>query len=167
MLFLGALTVFWPHPPSKVVAHAIQHLAAGILLSAIALELIPTIAAAHQKMSIVGMVVGFSLGAIVMITLPMLLDEGEEGEEHGAETGDHAPGEGTNLMPDQSTAAAEPRGASCDPATVSHHGAHSDVPMVAISTEMSRRQADPEPPSDSESLTFVQVHFSIRCDEVT
>lgn len=63
VMLLGSLcTILYPYPPSKNLAHAIQHLAAGILLSAIALELIPTIASSKQTMSIVGMVVGFSLG---------------------------------------------------------------------------------------------------------
>ena len=65
MLFGSLCTIFYPNPPSKNVAHAIQHLAAGILLSAIALELIPTIASSKENMSVVGMVVGFSLGKFI------------------------------------------------------------------------------------------------------
>ena len=157
MLLLGAITVFWPRPPSKVVAHAIQHLAAGILLSAIALELIPTIAAAKQKMSIVGMVVGFSLGSIVMITLPMLLDEDEEGEEeHGTEMSETAPGEGTNLMHDPAPSAQQPRAQSCDLAVATYAGTADVSPTFSVRTATSDHPAPTEPPPD-QSLTFVQV----------
>ena len=81
MLFGSLFAIFSPHQPSKNLAHAIQHLAAGILLSAIALELVPTIAAAKGFNNLVGIIVGFSLGAIVMIALPLLLKEDEKDEE--------------------------------------------------------------------------------------
>ena len=154
MLLLGVITIFWPRPPSKVVAHAIQHLAAGILLSAIALELIPTIAAAKQKMSILGMVVGFSLGSIVMITLPMLLDEEEE-EEHGTELGEIHASEGTNLMSEPSAVGHNISGSG------SIEGPAATASVVTIETNSHRPSTD-VPVSQSasdppEALTFLQV----------
>ena len=80
MLLGSIFTVFWPKPPPDSVAHAIQHLSAGILLSAIAAELIPTITRANGSMSTVGLVVGFTLGTILMCSLPLLLDEDEGGD---------------------------------------------------------------------------------------
>jgi hypothetical protein len=81
MLFGSLFAIYSPKQPSKNLAHAIQHLAAGILLSAIALELIPTIAAAKGFNNLIGIIVGFSLGAMVMIALPLLLKEDEKDEE--------------------------------------------------------------------------------------
>jgi zinc transporter ZupT len=81
MLCGSLFAIYSPKQPSKRVAHAIQHLAAGILTSAIASELIPTISAAKGTANLIGIVVGFTLGAAVMIALPILLGEEENEEE--------------------------------------------------------------------------------------
>jgi hypothetical protein len=40
-MFLGSImTILSPAPPPKIMAHALQHLAAGIMLAAIAMELV-------------------------------------------------------------------------------------------------------------------------------
>lgn len=80
MLVCSIIAISRPVPPSKNVAHAIQHLAAGILLSAIALELIPPIAEAKGVANMVAIATGFSFGSIVMIALPFLLGEGHNRE---------------------------------------------------------------------------------------
>ena len=160
MFFLGAVTVFWPRPPSKSVAHAIQHLAAGILLSAIALELIPTIAAAKEKMSIVGMVVGFSLGAIVMITLPMLLDEEDEAEgELGTEMD-----EAVNIMGDATVNPLPPPAPLSTECSDDHVDTTStkDTPMAAdsetVRMDLSRRaHAVAEPTSPAQNASPFQA----------
>ncbi len=168
MFFLGMITVYWPRPPSKSVAHAIQHLAAGILLSAIALELIPTIAAAKEKMSIVGMVVGFTLGAIVMITLPMLLDDEDEVEEHGVEME-----EATNLMSDATSNPLPPLSPAlqCTASSTDDHVDNTssiekppDSTVVFTSnparTDLSRRAdaaVEPSPPAQEASANLVQA----------
>jgi hypothetical protein len=144
MFFLGMITVFWPRPRSKSVAHAIQHLAAGILLSSIALELIPTIAAAKEKMSIVGMVVGFTLGAIVMFTLPMLLNEDDEVKGQRVEMY-----EATNLMSD---------------ATVCPH----PPPALPITTEVGNDHVDnissiEKPPVSTEDFTSETARTDLLC----
>ena len=41
VMFLGSImTILSPAPPPKIMAHALQHLAAGIMLAAIAMELV-------------------------------------------------------------------------------------------------------------------------------
>jgi zinc transporter ZupT len=105
MLSGSLFAIFSPRQPSKNLAHAIQNLAAGILLSAIAFELIPTIAAAKGFGNLVGFVVGFSLGAMVMIALPFLLKEDEKDEiahqmlQHECEEGGSAEKQVPNDIP--------------------------------------------------------------------
>jgi zinc transporter ZupT len=82
MLCGSLFAICSPKQPSKKVAHAIQRFAAGILTSAIASELIPTISAAKGTANLIGIVVGFTLGAAVMSVLPILL--GEEQNEKGS-----------------------------------------------------------------------------------
>jgi zinc transporter ZupT len=82
VMLAGSLyAILSPNQPSKNLAYAIQHLAAGILLSAIALELMPRIVTAKGFNNLVGIIVGFSLGAMVMIVLPLLLKEDENNGE--------------------------------------------------------------------------------------
>ena len=82
VMFIGsAFAIYSPRQPSKNVIHAVQHLAAGILLCAISSELIPTIAEAKGTENLIGIIVGFTVGAIVMTALPWLLEETDKGEE--------------------------------------------------------------------------------------
>jgi zinc transporter ZupT len=82
MLSCSIFGISRQNPPSKKIGHAIQHFAAGILLSAIALELIPPIAAAKGFANTVAITTGFSLGSIVMTALPFVL--GERSREQSA-----------------------------------------------------------------------------------
>ena len=89
-MLLGSLaTILAPKPPPKVVAHALQHLAAGIMMCAIAMELVPPMAKAKGQSSVFALVVGFSLGVAVMIGLSIFLDEvGDGGSDQGESEGD-------------------------------------------------------------------------------
>ena len=89
-MLLGSLaTILAPKPPPKVVAHALQHLAAGIMMCAIAMELVPPMAKAKGQSSVFALVVGFSLGVAVMIGLSIFLDEvGDGGSDGGESEGD-------------------------------------------------------------------------------
>lgn len=81
MLFGSLATVLSPHPPPKILAHALQHLAAGIMLCAISMELVPPLAAAQGRPAITGVVVGFCLGVLVMIGMSIIIDDGEDDSE--------------------------------------------------------------------------------------
>jgi len=41
VMLLGSVATIWSAPPPKIVAHALQHLAGGIMLAAISMELVP------------------------------------------------------------------------------------------------------------------------------
>ncbi|CAE8619028.1 unnamed protein product [Polarella glacialis] len=64
--------------PPKALSGALQHFAAGILLSAVAQELVPPMVAAEGLEQNVAVIVGFSLGVLVMLLLGILLPEPEE-----------------------------------------------------------------------------------------
>lgn len=68
MLLLGALA-YWIKLP-KLVAPALQHLAAGIVLSAVAVELVPTITAAPNTPDMIGAITGgFLFGVCFFIAI--------------------------------------------------------------------------------------------------
>eukprot|EP00928_Gymnodinium_smaydae_P008526 TRINITY_DN13102_c0_g3_i1.p1 TRINITY_DN13102_c0_g3~~TRINITY_DN13102_c0_g3_i1.p1 ORF type:complete len:326 (+),score=81.35 TRINITY_DN13102_c0_g3_i1:142-978(+) len=67
--------------PSKSVSGAMQHFAAGILLSAVAQELVPPMVAAKGVAENVAALVGFGAGVAVMIVLGVLLPEPELEDE--------------------------------------------------------------------------------------
>jgi zinc transporter ZupT len=81
MLIGSLVTILSPNPPPKVVAHALQHLAAGIMICAISMELVPPMARAQGRDSIIGLVLGFSMGVLVMIGLSIFLEEAEEDDD--------------------------------------------------------------------------------------
>jgi len=81
MLVGSLVTILSPDPPPKVVAHALQHLAAGIMICAISMELVPPMARAKGRDSIIGLVLGFSMGVLVMIGLSIFLEEAEEDDD--------------------------------------------------------------------------------------
>lgn len=63
------------------VAGALQHFAAGVLLSAISTELLPTLVAAQGFHENLGLTIGFVLGMALLIVLGMILPEGEEEDD--------------------------------------------------------------------------------------
>ena len=68
MLVMSALTFAIEVP--KTVVRCFQHLAAGIVLSAVAVELVPIISAAPSDMpNIVGIVVGFAAGVALFLSI--------------------------------------------------------------------------------------------------
>mmetsp|Transcript_23575 Transcript_23575/g.52967 ORF Transcript_23575/g.52967 Transcript_23575/m.52967 type:complete len:347 (-) Transcript_23575:428-1468(-) len=81
MLAGSIFTVLLPEPPPKMIAHALQHLAAGIVLCAISTELIPPLSQANDSQSIIGLILGFCLGVATMISLSIFLEPDEEEDE--------------------------------------------------------------------------------------
>eukprot|EP00277_Geminigera_cryophila_P042356 CAMPEP_0173093536 /NCGR_PEP_ID=MMETSP1102-20130122/30164_1 /TAXON_ID=49646 /ORGANISM="Geminigera sp., Strain Caron Lab Isolate" /LENGTH=144 /DNA_ID=CAMNT_0013981801 /DNA_START=53 /DNA_END=484 /DNA_ORIENTATION=+ len=90
MLFGSLVTIMSPTPPPKILAHALQHLAAGIMICAISMELVPPMARARGRDSVIGLVLGFSLGVLVMIGLSIFLEEvdGSESDKEEEEPED-------------------------------------------------------------------------------
>ncbi|EKX34988.1 hypothetical protein GUITHDRAFT_118828 [Guillardia theta CCMP2712] len=83
MLAGSIFTVLLPEPPPKMIAHALQHLAAGIVLCAISTELvssIPPLSQADDSQSIIGLILGFCLGVATMISLSIFLEPDEDEE---------------------------------------------------------------------------------------
>ena len=89
VMLLGSLvTIFSARQPSKMLAYALQHLAAGIILCAIATELVPPLSAAKGLRSTVGIGVGFTAGVAMMIGLSLFLQhEDNDGEEDASQQG--------------------------------------------------------------------------------
>ena len=85
MLFGSLVTIFAPQPPPKAIAHAMQHLAAGIMLCAIATELMPPMRRAKGLSNVLALVLGFSLGVLVMVALSIFLGECESESEKECE----------------------------------------------------------------------------------
>lgn len=85
MLTGSLVTILSPDPPPKVVAHALQHLAAGIMICAISMELVPPMARAKGRDNIIGLVLGFSLGVLVMIGLSIFLEDAEGDDEEDSQ----------------------------------------------------------------------------------
>ena len=85
MLFGSLFTIFAPQPPPKAIAHAMQHLAAGITICAIAMELVPPMRRAKHLSNVLALVLGFSLGVLVMVALSIFLDECESESEKECE----------------------------------------------------------------------------------
>eukprot|EP00281_Chroomonas_sp_CCMP1168_P016595 CAMPEP_0206219350 /NCGR_PEP_ID=MMETSP0047_2-20121206/4273_1 /ASSEMBLY_ACC=CAM_ASM_000192 /TAXON_ID=195065 /ORGANISM="Chroomonas mesostigmatica_cf, Strain CCMP1168" /LENGTH=124 /DNA_ID=CAMNT_0053641889 /DNA_START=19 /DNA_END=389 /DNA_ORIENTATION=+ len=73
MLLGSLLTVMQSQPPPKAFAHALQHFAGGIMFCAIAVELVPPLVAAQGPKNMVGMIVGFCLGVMVMLGMSVFL----------------------------------------------------------------------------------------------
>eukprot|EP00281_Chroomonas_sp_CCMP1168_P012702 CAMPEP_0206282538 /NCGR_PEP_ID=MMETSP0047_2-20121206/39741_1 /ASSEMBLY_ACC=CAM_ASM_000192 /TAXON_ID=195065 /ORGANISM="Chroomonas mesostigmatica_cf, Strain CCMP1168" /LENGTH=288 /DNA_ID=CAMNT_0053712825 /DNA_START=1 /DNA_END=864 /DNA_ORIENTATION=+ len=94
--------------PGKQVTYALQHLAAGILLCAIAQELVPTLTAATTVNELASILVGFTLGVIIMVGLKEALGQAEEVDEPEE-------GEGVSLL-DAEAAAAQGNNAQSPPA---------------------------------------------------
>lgn len=85
----AAMAVFsviglWINPPKNLTG-AMQHFAAGILLSAVAQELVPPMTKAKGVHENAAVVIGFSLGVMVMILIGILCPEPELEEEDEAE----------------------------------------------------------------------------------
>jgi len=77
MLVMSAL-VYVVHVP-KVMMSAFQHLAAGIVLSAVAVELVPIINEAPADLAnVVGIVSGFAAGVALFLVLAKLFPEGDD-----------------------------------------------------------------------------------------
>ena len=85
MLFGSLFTIFAPQPPPKAIAHAMQHLAAGIMICAIAMELVPPMRRAKDLSNVLALVLGFSLGVLVMVALSIFLHECESESEKECE----------------------------------------------------------------------------------
>jgi len=107
MLIGSLVTVLSPTPPPKILAHALQHLAAGIMLCAISMELVPPLAAAKGRPSITGLIVGFCLGVSVMIGMSVIIDEGDSEASEGG--GDQEEGAPLLAAPDDAADAQERR----------------------------------------------------------
>ncbi len=80
-------------PPSLAVRSAIQHFAAGVVFSVVAVELLPDITRIH---SIPEVVVDFALGIVLMLTVRKLTASGEKTvpEEALSEDDKQSAGEG-------------------------------------------------------------------------
>ncbi|KAJ1471282.1 hypothetical protein T484DRAFT_1844774 [Baffinella frigidus] len=83
MLLGSVATILSSSPPPKIVAHALQHLAGGIMLAAISMELVPPLAKAKGVNNIIGIVIGFTLGVVLMLALSVFLDADEGGSQGG------------------------------------------------------------------------------------
>lgn len=88
MLLGSVATILSSSPPPKIVAHALQHLAGGIMLAAISMELVPPLAKAKGVNNIIGIVIGFTLGVVLMLALSVFLDADDGGSQEGEEEGD-------------------------------------------------------------------------------
>lgn len=83
-MFLGGLTVLSPSSPPRRLVYAMQHFAAGMLLCSIAQELVPSLTKAKSSNSIAGLLIGFSLGVMLMIGLEAFVGEHDENENDDA-----------------------------------------------------------------------------------
>ena len=61
-------------PPRAIYRSFIQHLAAGVVFSVVAVELLPSII--HQRGALIEVFVGFALGVAAMFTVSPMLDVG-------------------------------------------------------------------------------------------
>lgn len=87
LMMIGALLVYlWK--PNKVYVSAMQHLAAGIVLAAVAVELIPKMTEKKNGGAIVGVVIGFCLGVALMIVMRYLFDGDDDDDESDDEQGE-------------------------------------------------------------------------------
>lgn len=94
MMLIGSFLVYiWQ--PKKLYVSAMQHLAAGIVLAAIAVELIPPITKRKNAASVAGVIIGFVIGVALMILMRFLFDEDDDEDE---EDGD---GEEADTMTDE------------------------------------------------------------------
>lgn len=66
----------------KTVAGALQHFAAGVVLSAVATELMPALVEAHGPSQNIGLTIGFILGMALLILLGIMMPEAEN-DDHG------------------------------------------------------------------------------------
>lgn len=83
MIIAGFVAAYRPAGPQ--MRSAIMHLGAGVVFAVVAIELLPTIV---HSAAIVAVVIGFSAGAGLMLTLRQLLEhDDEEGESEHAESG--------------------------------------------------------------------------------
>eukprot|EP00164_Ancoracysta_twista_P015294 GFYU01025223.1.p1 GENE.GFYU01025223.1~~GFYU01025223.1.p1 ORF type:complete len:358 (+),score=86.48 GFYU01025223.1:80-1075(+) len=81
LMLIMSLLVFVLTVPEKLVA-ALQHLAAGIVLSAVAVELIPILSASPNDAGSIGaIIVGFTLGIVLFLGVSKLSEAAEESEE--------------------------------------------------------------------------------------
>jgi len=78
MLLLGLVGLGMT--PPKSISGALQHFAAGILLSAVAQELVPPMVTAKGIQENAAAVIGFFLGVLILIGLGAILPEPEEDE---------------------------------------------------------------------------------------
>jgi ZIP family zinc transporter len=56
-------------PPGPKVRSAIQHFAAGVVFSVVAVELLPDIVRSHTRLAAFHVVIGFALGVVAMLAL--------------------------------------------------------------------------------------------------
>lgn len=69
-------------PPSPQVRSGIQHFAAGVVFAAVATELLPEL---HGASATIPLVIGFSLGVLLMLGIKSLLHGREHEEEHASD----------------------------------------------------------------------------------
>ena len=70
-------------PPGPKLRSAIQHFAAGVVFSVIAVELLPDIMRPHTGGAAVEVVIGFALGVVVMLALRSLRERWEKSADVG------------------------------------------------------------------------------------
>ena len=74
-IFGGAIAVW--RTPSETVRSVIQHFAAGVVLAAVAGELLPEMTREHQPL---GVVIGFILGVALMLCVKLVAERVEARE---------------------------------------------------------------------------------------
>lgn len=70
------------YKPSSIVRSVTQHIAAGVVVAAVALELGPDLLKRHESISTA---VGFSIGVIVLLIIRSLTEKSSENEKPGAQ----------------------------------------------------------------------------------
>merc|ERR1712176_1540965 len=76
LMLLGGIIALFTKPPKTVTA-MFQHFAAGIIICAVAVELLPIITRRNNGGAIAGMIIGFVVGVALMILLRMFCGEKE------------------------------------------------------------------------------------------
>lgn len=89
ILLGGALALL--RPPGAKVRSAVQHLAAGLVFAAVAVEILPGMM--HERKPVAA-TIGFSIGVALMLLVKRLT----EGKEEGFVTGQAAPEDRTGLL---------------------------------------------------------------------
>ena len=74
---VGALVSTF-RPPGPRLRSAIQHFAAGVVFSVVAVELLPDIVRSHTRASAFHVVIGFAIGVGVMLALRSMAEKLEK-----------------------------------------------------------------------------------------